>query len=112
MDDIIDISDIAKANKSNNAMSVADRVKNCSDNGKDCTCKYCGFKKEKSKMVFEILLQDMGMAMSRGEYDFCTYDLKIILTDAVLEVLKYEKENSEKENEKEEKKENPLKIED
>ena len=79
--------------KSDNAVSVEDRVIQCMSN-KDCKCKYCNYKKHAADMVVDFLARDIMTFEKNNNAKFCTYDLKDMFFKAIMEIKKMEKEDN------------------
>ena len=90
-DNIVDFGKRLDESKSNNAVSIEDRVINCMEND-PCECMYCGYKTGAAQMVIEFLSRDMMNFENNSGGQMATYDLKDILFKAILEIKKLEKE--------------------
>lgn len=95
-DNIVDFGKVLNESKSDNAVSIEERVVQCMSN-KECECKYCSYRKNAAEMVVEFLSRDVITFEKNTGSRFCTFDLKDILFKAIMEIKDMEKEGSDEE---------------
>ena len=93
-DNIVDFGKILGKSKSDNALSVEERVVQCMENdtNEPCECMYCTYRHGAAEMVVDFLSRDMINFEKNAGARFCTFDLKDIFFKAIKEIKKMEKE--------------------
>ena len=98
-DNVVQFGKVLNESKSNNAVSVEERVVNCMSNDK-CECLYCNYRKNAATMMIDMLSRDVINFEKNSGTKFCTFDLKDIFFKAIMEIKKLEKEpNGEEDSE-------------
>ena len=93
-DNLVCFNEALKENKSNNAISIEERVINCMTNP-TCKCMYCTYKKNATKMMVDFLARDVLQFEKNTGATLCTYDMKDVLFRAINEIKNMEKEDDE-----------------
>lgn len=90
-DNIVDFGKALTESKSNNAITIEERVINCMKS-ENCGCMYCNYRNGAATMLIEFLSRDMINFENNANASMCTFDLKDILFKAIMEIKKMEKE--------------------
>lgn len=70
-------------------VEITTRIKSCYQNP-DCQCKYCIWRKDAVRMIIDLTIEDMNNFVSNNGGDFCSFDVKWVLNDAIGYMQEYE----------------------